>query len=234
MRVNEVVDERTPPFSWEGWKAWDASRRRIEGAGGNLSVTGLDRLTSCPSSATTLYSDAKLRPRVCRWRVGRGTITLVQTASALSNARIGAADNLALLETLAVADPIRFDEWHQGFGEGAAGVDLGIAPRALLVHGGLLYGVVVWALSRPFGPVVAPLQEAASSTPRGRRVLGELHHRGGHAAAAGQRLIEAARARFVRRRLPWKGIARHFEGGEAELLEVARRIGQMEQEGREG
>ena len=181
----------------------------------------------------TLYLDPGGQPAIYWLRErGRGPVLMVDNATALGNGWLAEGENLSLLEALAerLPGPLIIDEWHQGYGaadpEGAAV----LRPAELvLVHLLLLYLAAIWTLSRPFGP-----RSRAGGAPRGSaardlEVLASLHRAGGHAEEAGRRLLALVRER-AGRRAEELGLPERFEGGEAELLALARQVGALQAE----
>lgn len=234
LRVAEVLGDENPPLPWTEWRDWHTDRARLVGPDGALILADRARTTLCPVGAEGLYQTTDGRDAVCTLRVGRGAISLVNNATVWSNDQLAEGANLALLERLTDhPGPVRFDEWHQGAHPTEAEQDLGLAPLALLAHGTLLYLGFAWTLSRPVGPPLRALGGPASSMLRELDVLGQLHTAGGHARSAAERLRALAVGRFRRRRvdapIPDPPVA-----DDAAFVALARQIGTLEKEGRDG
>ncbi|MFZ5476612.1 MAG: DUF4350 domain-containing protein [Myxococcota bacterium] len=229
-RADERVD---PPLGWSAWRAWTTLRERRERASGEVLRARDDRRAPlCPADADVLYTRGDGEPRICAWTRGRGRVTLVNDASVFTNARLGEGDHLAFAVGLLGEGRVLFDEWHQGAGGAVAARDLGPAPEALAAHAVALYALAVWTVARPFGRRLAGADAPRPASTRELLALAELHRRGGHAYDAGVKLLRIARARLARRGEDPKALPEGFAGGERQLVEVAARVGQLQQEKR--
>ena len=115
-------------------------------------------------------------------------------ADVLSNARLGAAGNAALLESLLAAGATHwnFDEYHHGLrppGERVSPVPQRVFDLFLL-HLLALYLLAVWFLARRFGPVWGEPTAHSGSAGGFLRGMGLLHEEMGHHRSAGKLLVE--------------------------------------------
>ena len=245
--LGHVRTREDPPLRWSAWKEWRLADERLTSLAApgeeepprSLVVLAGTHAVSRPGGARDLFFDEGGTPKVFELRRGKGRVVVVNNSTLWSNgwiARAGNASFLARVTARLTADggKVLFDEWHQGVRvvSGAARSAV-VTPFELLVaHGALIYLAAVWTLSRRFGP------KMRSSPPRGRpgaaalMSLAELHHRSGHAPAAGRRLVEVARRRARRAGDAEEEIPVAFEGGVRELRRLARRIGELQREHR--
>ena len=125
-----------------------------------------------------------------------GGRVLVLPARLWSNGELLKAGNLASVEGLAGrlgvgADTAWcFDEYHHGSVDAAlVRSEVDRLPWDLFfLHLGLLYGLALWTLARPFGPVWQERPAHAGSTAAFLESLGSFHHRLGHHRDAARRM----------------------------------------------
>jgi hypothetical protein len=238
------------PLSWSGWREWTVEARRIVAASRRPAETPFPRAPLAAAQVThivrpteradVLYEDREGTAMIFRERIGQGWLLVVNDASVLSNDRIGEAGNLAFLEALAAeaaaggeeGPRLLFCEWLHGFREaGGPGRERAEALAWLGLHVLLLYLATLWMLGRRFGPPLREVGVPESSLRRDVGALAGLHHGAGHAPEAGRRLLELVRreggSAQARDELPGR-----FEGGERELVDLARRIGRLQREGK--
>ncbi len=229
---------RDGPLWWSDWVAWRGERVEVLPQRDSLpSGVQLRREVWSPRpplGAEPLYADAQGHPWIWRQSWRPGALIILANPSPLTNAGLVDPANLALLEALlATGRTVTFDEFHHGH-QSALTADLSsvLGPFELLMaHLLLLYGLALLVVSRPFGPVLPQLRDRAGSVSRDLEVLARLHRRAGHAREAGALLLRVARER-ARRRGSHPELPESFEGGEAELLALARKVGSMQEEGR--
>lgn len=171
-------------------------------------------------------------PAVYSMQRGYGEVLVVNNGSAFGHGLLEEGDNLVVLEALARAllaegGALAFDELHHGFPAPGAEPPAEADPAFWAVVGqlGLLWLLAVWTVSRPFGPPLASLRTRSGAVARELAALASLHRRGRHAPEAGARLLELARARQRRGGLGEVELPEAFEGGESELLALARAVG---------
>lgn len=174
-------------------------------------------------------------PAVFSIRRGYGEVFVVNNGSAFGHGLLEEGDNLAFLEGLAreiTADggTLAFDELHHGFPAPGAEPPAEADPAFWAVVGqlGLLWILAVWTVSRPFGPPLARMRTRSGAVGRELAALASLHRRSKHAPEAGARLLALARARARRGGLGEAELPEAFEGGEAELLALARSVGEAQ------
>jgi hypothetical protein len=153
------------------------------------------RLIRAPPDARVHYEGPDQTPVVFSFPQAGGEV-LVLPAETLSNARLTHAGNVDLLETVRLwgGDAWAFDEYHHGLvppmspqgRQGRGAVD------AFIVHLILLYGFVVWAFAKRFGPAWREPYTILGSTDSFLRGLGTLHDRLGHHARAARLLVSRA------------------------------------------
>jgi len=232
-----AVDRREEaPLWWFDWKDWATRRERLTSKLGWPSPVVIQPgayATRPLEEVEVLYRGPDGDPAVYRWRPsGWGEIVVVDNATALGNRWLGEAENLALLERLFPAgQPVIFDEWRQGYSAvEVVDADAVLTPsQLLLAHLLLLYGAAIWTLSRPFGPPARDAGVRRGSVSRDLLALASLHRYGKHAEQAGQRLLELARER-AGRRVGELGLPEQFDGGEDELIALARQVGELQAE----
>lgn len=178
-----------------------------------------------PLDATVLARDGQGRPLAFVFRHLRGRV-VVAPADAFSNARLGRPGNADLLEQLRVDLGERwvFDEFHHGL-RAPATTEEAQPPRVLLLYVlqvAFVYGLVVLAVTRRFGPAwKEPVPETGSAA-QFLRGLGSLHHRLGHHREAAALLLSRATA--------WDGrLAAVAEDDSVDFLGLARRVGEAQQ-----
>ncbi len=239
----ELVDrDADPPLWWPDWRAWRlqtvpvAAREDAQEAG--WPATAEVRLPAqaprLKLGAEPLYADGDGGALISKQRWRPGQLVVVAGSSALDNAGIGHGDNLDL--ALALVDhgrAVTFDEVHHGhLADPELAASTLVGPLELLAaHLALVYLLAVFALSRRMGPALPPIRDRQGSVARDLEVLARLHRHSGHAAEAGQRLLRLAAER-ARQRGSHVDLPDDFNGGEAELLALARRIGRLQEEGR--
>lgn len=233
------------PLSWAAWQRWAKDPvvlERAPQAPDDLPETlhatrGTWRVTR-PGGATSLYVDAEGAPAVFRIPRNEGELVVVNDSSVFGNDRLGEAGNLELahrllIEPLGEGERLYVDEWRHGFREAGAidGPSFG-AFEALAAHVVLLYALFVWRLAKRFGPRMRAAGVGRGSVERDLLALADLHRRSKHARASAERMLAAARRLGAGKdgcdELP----ARPRGGDESDLVELARRIGTLQNEGR--
>ena len=187
-----------PPLSPMAWWRYRTERWSPEALDGGaaLELAAFDYAPEPPKDAQIQY---RLRTEVDKalvyeypWLGGR---VVVVPAALWSNSELLNADNLALLEELVArfdGRPWWVDEYHHGLvradlvRESAAN----ISWDAFMVHLGVIYCLVVWALGRRFGPVWKEPMVRLGSTAEFLENLGGLHHRLGHHREAARHMAE--------------------------------------------
>lgn len=187
--------------------------------------------------ARTLYRGPDGDPVVQLRHLHRGSVLVLPSAGPWTNGWLGEGGNLALLDiVMAKLDTGRglyFDAWHQGQQAlPPEAVEATALPYDLLMsHLGLLYFALIWSIGRRFGPLRPESPLVRGSVDRDLRMLGTLHQQSGHAQEAGALLLKLAR-QLGKRGGQASELPVDFEGGEAELLNTARRVGVLQREHR--
>jgi hypothetical protein len=216
-----------PPLNPILWRTYAAEERSLVPASpgarsGRIAPPG--RVPRVPNGAAVLARDERGRPLAFVFARGRGRVVAVP-ADAFSNARIGQAGNADLLETLRADLGSRwsFDEFHHGLRPAPTAGETGPQRVFLLYLLQLVfvYALVVLAVARRFGPSWSEPAAASGSAASFLLGLGVLHHRLGHHRQAARLLVARARELDARLALP-------EPGAEADLLEVARRVGRAQ------
>jgi hypothetical protein len=215
------------PWRWreDGGVVKLSAARHWRGASDELTLRRLHWAPLPPSGSLLMDRDGY--SVAATWKQGAGRVVVVP-AELLCNARLRAAPNAALLETIAASLPRvwAFDELHHGVVR--PGAPLPEGPRRgfdlLLVQLALLYAAAALALARRLGPAwrEAPplLGHAAAFLLR----LGKLHHRLGHHRDGAALLLRRA-TELDRRLVPGPELAALAERGDAEaFVELAQRL----------
>jgi len=172
-----------------------------------------------------LYETPEGKPAIVRLKRGKGSLWLLPT-DALANARLGAAGNADLLETLLarLGRQWTFDEYHHGLIAVEAEADKTFQRiiDLVLIHLAILYLLAALTLARRFGPPWREPPVVTGSVGSFLLGLGTLHHRLGHHGEAARRLLERARELSPDLAIP-EGLARDATSPR-DLVEVARRI----------
>lgn len=157
-------------------------------------------------------------PVVVRRPLGAGSVYLFSTPTLLENHRLDLADNLRLLEGLALlartaGGPLRFDEaHHRGAQAGEAGSLLGHpAVLAGAVQLALVGLVLLAAVGRRFGPIRPLVVDRRRSALEYVESLAALYRRAGDEAA----LVEEVRRDLRRRLLDRFGVSAALDEAEA-------------------
>lgn len=244
LAVRPEAEQAEPPWGFEAYKAWRLATLdgRTTGEGGLSDLTFRTRIQGLfyqsPPQAKILVKGTNQAPLVFSFRIGRGKVVVVNNSSAFGNALLWEAGNLALWEDLiatqAAGLPILFDEFHHGHQAlTAEGRTAALSAFELLAaHLLLLYLAAAYCLSRPFGPRFAARQLPTSSVGTSLAALAGLHSRGRHSIAAGQQLLSAARKILRGDEGSGPALPKQFQGGEKELLSLARSIGRRQRERR--
>jgi hypothetical protein len=226
----EAVRERPPlhPLRWrrhvdEGWRLPPA------GAAGDappLEVQAFRWAPAAPADASVLYRSPGGAALVFDRPMFRGTIHVLP-APALSNGRISAAGNAALLERLVRGRPSAswaFDEYHHGLLAAAspAATHSRRVIDLVLAHLAIAYLLALAAVARRFGPAWQEPPVITGSTASFFLSLGLLHHRLGHHAEAGRRLRARAQELFPGLALPAETSAEASTGDG--FLRLAQRV----------
>lgn len=217
----EPNPDAAPP-AWWPWAWGDGGRELRSPDGATLRVRRARHRLVVPPTAEALWTDADGVAEAAI--LARRGPVVVFPASAFANAWIDEPGNLealvAVLARVAPEGPVVFDEWHQGL-QRAAARETGpvrYVLAAIFAHGALLYGVALWTLSRRSGPRRAPPLPPPPAVAGELGVLARLHREAGHAGEAGRWLCAEAR------RAGLEGLPARFQGGEGELLALARRV----------
>jgi len=222
-------ERERPPLNPFRWQAYAAEERSLVPASSEAAarpgrIAPPSRTPKAPNGATVLARDERGRPLAFVFARGRGRVVAIP-ADAFSNARIGQAGNADLLETLRqdLGSNWSFDEFHHGLRPPPSPGETG-PQRVLLLY--LLqlvfvYALVVLAVARRFGPSWSEPAAASGSAASFLLGLGVLHHRLGHHRQAVRLVVARARELDARLWLP-------EPGAEADLLDVARRVGQAQ------
>lgn len=237
-----------PPLAPLAWRrhvreVWRLPPEEPPPAGGRLPagplvLPAVDRVPVAPEGARVLFRSPEGRPVVFGFHRGRSLVTVVP-AAALANARLALGGNPDLMESLAASlpGPWSFDEYHHGLAAPEAGAP-GAARQSrvldlVLLQLLALYGTALLALARRFG---APWREApvvTGSTAAFFLGLGALHHRLGHHASAGRRLVERVRRLEPDLPLPPELVRRAQAGVDGPgLVELARQVARTRDERR--
>ncbi len=175
---------------------------------------------------------ARGAPAVFTMARGGGQLLVVNNGSALGHMLLDSGSNLGFLDALAhgltsSGGTLFFDEVHHGYGQ----VDAYPTPATDAAFWGvvgklmLMWALVAWMVSRPFGPRVEVIRARSGAVARELRALASLHRAGGHAHDAGRRLLQLAHTRARRSGKGIGDLPAVFEGGEAELLGLAQELG---------
>lgn len=180
-------------------------------------AVGPDRaISGDPSWVHLLGDDAGAALLVTR--VGQGEVVWLADASALTNERIGEADNALLALRLAsVAQPVWFDEYHQGFARGGSAFErLGPSVQASLALAALALAFALAGVARRIGPPVPAPAEQRARTLAYIDSLAGLYRRAGARREALATLRDGLSRALARRYgSPVAGLRRHPAAGEA-------------------
>lgn len=222
MGLAVAPNPHAAPPAWWPWAWGDGGRELVNRDGATLRVKRARHRLVVPPTAEALWTDADGVAEAAIL-ARRGPVA-VFPASAFANAWIDEPGNLealvAVLARVAPDGPVVFDEWHQGFQREAA-VEAGPVRHvltAIFAQGALLYGLALWTLSRRSGPPRARPLPPPPAVAGELGALARLHREAGHAGEAGSWLLAEAR------RSGMEGLPPRFEGGEAELLALGRRV----------
>jgi hypothetical protein len=195
---------RPPLLPWRWWRyasvRWPMSAPYATGE-----IEAPRGFPTLPKGGRALWLGEKGVPLVFTFGRSGGRVFVVP-ADALSNGRLGRAENVELLEELhrTLGNLWAFDEYHHAlFAPTAPSARVGVeAFEALLIHLGLLYAMAVLALGRRFGTPWREESLLPGSTASFLVGLGALHQRLGHHPAAARLLLERARELDPRVRVP--------------------------------
>lgn len=150
--------------------------------------------------------------------VDRGEVVWLADAAALTNAHISEADNALLaLRIFASAQPVWFDEFHQGFARGGSAFErLGPSGQAAVLLAAASLVLLLLGRSRRTGPPVPAYEEPRARTLAYIDSLAALYRRAGaHREALATLRDGLSRALARRYGSPVAGIRRHPAAGEA-------------------
>lgn len=199
-----------------------------EGASGpavpSIRVWPSSRAPLPPNGASILARDPKGRAAAFAYaRADRGRVVVVPS-DALSNARIDAAGNVALLEAVRrqLGPWWSFDEYHHGLrppltAEGRLSRNVVVL---WLLQAAFVYGLVVFGVMRRFGPSWVEPTPSAVGTTTFLLGLGRLHDELGH-HADGARLLRERWAQWSNPGAP----PAPTDGPSEDLLTLARSLG---------
>lgn len=196
-----------PPLHPLRWRRYATEEWQLRGVGDgpeSVRMAAAERLPRPPEDATVLLRTESGDAAAFSYPRGRGRVVVVP-ADALSNGRIGEADNLALLEGLrSLAGTWIFDEFHHGL-TAAASPTAARSRRAFdfyILHIVFLYVLAVLAVVRRFGPAWTEPPVIAGSTASFLLGLATMHQRLGHHQRAASLLLDRARELDPAARLP--------------------------------
>jgi hypothetical protein len=195
----EPGDDRAPltPWGWLDWaRGWEPLEPAEEWSGRALTAPRM-WLRAVPSQkATVLFRWADGEPAVWLAPWGDGRV-LVLPSAVFSNAGLGRAANADLLLSLIRGVPGNwlFDEVRHGLVDPTApGAEGNLRVfDGLILHLLVIYGLIVLALARRFGPPWPTLATPESSTTAFLLSMGRLHRRLGHHRDAARLLVKRAR-----------------------------------------
>lgn len=151
-------------------------------------------------------------------RVDQGLVLWLADAGALTNERIGQADNAVLaLRLVSAAQPVWFDEYHQGFARGgSAFARLGPPGQAAVVLATAAVALILAGVSRRMGPPVpAPAEQRARSLAYIDSLAALYRRAGAHREALATLRDGLSRALVRRYGSPVAGLRRHPAAAEA-------------------
>ncbi|MCP4900706.1 MAG: DUF4350 domain-containing protein [bacterium] len=220
--------EVNPPLlPWE-WYRWAQQVEQLSPVqpwpGEVVTVPNSEWRMVAPDNATVLYNWSDGTPAAWLNQYGNGTVVVVPSA-AFSNPFLGDTGNADLLQSLAQTypGPWFFDELRHGVIHPSAisSSQDSWAIDGLLLHLLVLYGVVILALARRFGPAWQPNRSTGSSTASFLLSMARLHRRLGHHQEAAQLLI--ARSSQIDPNLETPAID-HPVSNDAALVELSQRL----------
>ena len=242
LELGFVAARPEPPLAPLAWRRHAEAVWRLPpeepsqaGAGlgaelGSLVLPALDWRPSAPGDARVLFRSPEGDPVALAYHRGRSLVAIVP-AAALANARLALGGNPDLLESLVASLPApwSFGEYHHGLGvRNTADPAAARQSRVLdlvLLQLVVLYGAALVALARRFGAPWRETPVVTGSTAAFFLGLGGLHHRLGHHAAAGRRLVERLRQLHPELSLPPELLRRADAVVDGPgLVELARRV----------
>jgi hypothetical protein len=192
------------PFRWRRFAGEEWSLREDREGTERVRMAAPERIPRLPEGAAVLLRTESGAAAAFSYPRGQGRVVVVP-ADALSNGRLGAADNLALLEGLrSLAATWIFDEFHHGL-TAVASPTAARSRRAFdlyMLHLVFLYALAVLAVVRRFGPAWREPPVIAGSTAAFLLGLATMHQRLGHHQQAAGLLLDRARELDPRIRLP--------------------------------
>lgn len=210
------------PLRWRRFASEEWSLREPGEGAERIRMTAAERMPGPPEGATILLRTESGTAAAFSYPRLQGHVIVVP-ADALSNGRIGEAENLALLEGLrSLGSTWIFDEFHHGLA--AATSPTGVRTRRAfdlyLLQLAFLYGLAVLAVVRRFGPAWTEPPVIAGSTASFLLGLATLHQRLGHHWQASTLLLDRARELDPGIRLS----RREGATDDSSLLDLARRV----------
>lgn len=197
---------------------------------GPLILPALDWRPAAPEDARVLFRSPGGDPVTLAYHRG-GSLVAIVPAAALANARLALGGNPDLLESLVASLPApwSFDEYHHGLAArnpaDSAAERQSRVLDLVLIQLVALYGAALVALARRFGEPWREAPVVTGSTAAFFLGLGVLHHRLGHHAAAGRRLVERVRQLHPDLSLPPELLRRADAVVDGPgLVELARRV----------
>jgi hypothetical protein len=233
LGLDWVEPRGRPPLHPLRWRRFAGEEWLLRGVGDGalrIRLAAPERIPRPPEGATILLRTESGTAAAFSYPRARGRVIVVP-ADALSNGRIGEADNLALLEGLrSLAGTWSFDEFHHGVASAASptGVRSRRAFDLYMLQLVFLYALAVLAVVRRFGPAWTEPPVIAGSTASFLVGLATIHQRLGHHAQAAALLLDRARELDPGIRLPEKQGATD----DSSLLDLARRVARAQSHSR--
>lgn len=174
-------------------------------------------------------------------RLHQGRVVIVSDQALMANAwfaREGTGNAVvleALLSRLDADRGVLLDEYHWGLREVVDDATVAANRRGLdllLFHLLLVYVLVAWTLGRRFGPGRPPAPPPRTSVERDLAALGALHARARHRAELGQLLLDAVDRTSSPAARAVSGLPDRFDGTDADLVALARKVGELQRDGR--